>query len=190
VLRELKAQTGDYSAEEKLRLAKAMIQRDVFELQQLAYEYLDTNKKVLKSLKEKDIEELGKNLDNWVSVDYYAALVVGFAWREKLIGIERIKKYFTSDDYWIRRIALVATVSLNQKARGGRGDSGQTLEICRMAVDDHQDMITKALSWALRELAKIDKDPVIDFMDKYRERLHRRVVREVTSKLETGKKNA
>lgn len=189
VLRELKAQTREYSAEEKLQLVKAMIREDVFELQQLAYEYLDTNKKVLKALTKKDIEELGKNLDNWVSVDYYAALVVGFAWREKLIGIERIKEYFTSDNYWIRRIALVATVSLNQKARGGTGDSEQTLEICELAVDDHQDMIVKALSWALRELAKVDKDPVIDFMEKYKDRLHRRVVREVTSKLETGRKN-
>jgi 3-methyladenine DNA glycosylase AlkD len=189
VLREVKAQTRDYTVDEKLQLAKSLIQADVFEMQQMAYEYLDANKKVLKSLTKKDIEDLGKNLDNWVSVDYYAALVVGFAWREKLIGIERIKKYFTSDNYWIRRIALVATVSLNQKARGGTGDSEQTLEICKLAVDDHQDMITKALSWALRELAKVDKDPVLDFMNKYRDRLHRRVVREVTSKLETGRKN-
>jgi len=189
VLKELKAQTRDYTEEEKLRLAKKMIQKDVFELQQLAYEYLDSNKKVLKSLTKNDVEELGKNLDNWVSVDYYAALVVGFSWRERLIGIERIKKYFTSDDFWIRRIALVATVSLNQKARGGTGDSEQTLEICKLAVDDHQDMINKALSWALRELAKVDKDPVIGFMEKYKNRLNRRVVREVTSKLETGRKN-
>jgi 3-methyladenine DNA glycosylase AlkD len=82
----------------------------------------------------------------------------------------------------------VATVALNQKARGGTGDSKQTLEICALAVDDHQEMINKALSWALRELAKVERDPVIEFIEKYRERLNKKVLREVTHKIETGTK--
>lgn len=73
---------------------------------------------------------------------------------ENLISTEKVKGYLTSNDFWIRRIAVVATVSLNQKARGGHGDSKRTVEICRLVVDDHNDMIVKALSWALRELAK------------------------------------
>lgn len=56
-------------------------------------------------------------------------------------------------------------------------------------VDDHQDMIIKALSWALRELAKVEKDPVKKFVDQYKERLHKKVLREVTHKLEVGTKN-
>lgn len=189
VLKELKVQTKDYSLDDKLELAKALINEHVFELQQMAFEYLNSNKKVLKMLSEKDIVELGQNLDNWLSVDYYSAFIVGFAWREKIITIEKVKNYFDSEDFWIRRIALVATVSLNQKARGGQGDSKQTLEICKLAVDDHQEMIVKALSWALRELAKIEKEPVAEFIEKYKERLHIKVLREVTSKLETGRKN-
>jgi 3-methyladenine DNA glycosylase AlkD len=50
-------------------------------------------------------------------------------------------------------------------------------------------MITKALSWALRELAKVDKKPVTEFIETYRYRLHKRVVREVMHKLEFGTKN-
>ena len=156
---------------------------------QLAFEFLDSNKKVLKSLFVEDIRELGQNLDNWLSVDYYAAVIVGFAWREKLIAIEDVKKYLESKDFWIRRIAIVATVSLNQKARGGFGDSEQTSEVCKNAVDDHEDMIVKALSWALRELAKIEGRPVAEFIERYKDRLHRKVIREVTTKLETGRKN-
>lgn len=189
VLKELKVQTKNYSLADKLHLAKSLIDKDIFELQQLAYEYLDSNKKVLKSLKARDINDLGRNLDNWLSVDYYSALIVGFAWREKLISIDKVKKYFESDNSWQRRIPIVATVSLNQKARGGTGDSEQTLEICKLAIDDHEDMIVKALSWALRELAKVDKEPVAEFILKYKDRLHKKVLREVTNKLETGKKN-
>lgn len=189
VLKELKAVTKEFSVSEKLALAKLLIYENVFELQQLAFEFLDSNKQVLKSLSVEDIKELGQNLDNWLSVDYYSAVIVGFAWREKLIATEEVKKYLESEDYWIRRIAIVATVSLNQKARGGFGDSEQTLEVCKNAVDDHDEMIVKALSWALRELAKIDGKSVAEFVERYKDRLHRKVIREVTAKLETGRKN-
>jgi 3-methyladenine DNA glycosylase AlkD len=146
-------------------------------------------KNLYKSLTEEYIESIEKNLDNWVSVDYFGAIVVGCAWRENFVSIEKIKNYLKSDNYWIRRIAIVATVSLNQKARGGLGDSKRTLEICRLVVDDHEEMIIKALSWALRELAKIDKEPVIKFVNEFENRLHKKVLREVKNKLETGLKN-
>jgi 3-methyladenine DNA glycosylase AlkD len=189
VLKELKVITKGYSIEEKLELVKALIIEDVFELQQLAFELLDSNKKVLESISKDEIKELGRNLDNWLSVDYFSAVVVGFAWREQQITIEDVKAYLESDDYWIRRIPIVATVSLNQKARGGFGDSEQTLEICKHVVDDHEDMIVKALSWALRELAKVEPKPVAEFLEQNKNRLAKKVVREVTAKLETGRKN-
>jgi len=94
-----------------------------------------------------------------------------------------------SDDHWIRRIAVVSTVALNQKARGGKGDSEKTLYICRLVVDDHQEMITKALSWALRELAKIEIKQVANFIEENGDRLHKRVLREVKHKLDFGTKN-
>jgi 3-methyladenine DNA glycosylase AlkD len=50
-------------------------------------------------------------------------------------------------------------------------------------------MIIKALSWALRELAKIDKAPVIAFINEHIDHLHKTVIREVTNKLNTGYKN-
>ena len=189
VLKELKKHTKKWTPNEKLGLSKELIATNIFECQQLAYEFLGNDKKTMKTLSEKDIDDLGKNLDNWLSVDYYAALFVGYAWRNKVIGNDKIKGYFKNDDFWIRRIALVATVALNQKARGGEGDPKQTIEICQLAVDDHQSMMVKAMSWALRELAKRDSKPVADFIDKYESRLHKMVVREVRNKLDTGTKN-
>jgi len=189
VLKELKKQTKLFRTQEKLDLIKQLIDENVFELQQLAFEYLQTEKNLYKSLTVDFIERIEKNLDNWLSVDYFGAIVVGCAWRENLIDTEKVKRYLSSSDFWIRRIAIVATVSLNQKARGGLGDSKRTLEICQLVVDDHAEMIIKALSWALRELAKIDKESVIEFINKYKDKLHKKVLREVTNKLETGLKN-
>jgi 3-methyladenine DNA glycosylase AlkD len=189
ILKELKKQTKTYNTEEKLDLIKRLVDQDIFELQQIAFEYLQSQKNLYKSLTENYIESIEKNLDNWVSVDYFGAIVLGCAWRENFVSTEKVKNYLKSDNYWIRRIAIVATVSLNQKARDGRGDSKRTLEICKLVVDDHQEMIIKALSWALRELAKIDKEPVINFVNEYENRLHKKVLREVKNKLETGLKN-
>jgi 3-methyladenine DNA glycosylase AlkD len=188
VLKELKKQVKNMPASERIELTKQLVQTNIFECQQLAYEFIGNDKQALDELTETDIDELGQNLDNWVSVDYYAGLIVGYAWRVGIVSIDKIKSYLQSDDFWIRRIAVVATVSLNQKARGGKGDPEQTLEICSMAVSDHQEMITKALSWALRELAKVDKDPVIDFIKMHKDKLHKRVLREVTHKLDFGTK--
>jgi 3-methyladenine DNA glycosylase AlkD len=57
-------------------------------------------------------------------------------------------------------------------------------------VDDRDDMVIKALSWALRELGKRDARAVQGFLSRCQDRVASRVRREVTSKLTTGKKTA
>lgn len=189
VVKELSKQTKFFDNQKKLELIKLLIHENVFELQQVAFEYLQAEKNLYKSLTQEFIDSIEINLDNWLSVDYFGALVVGCAWRENLVSTEKVKKYLKSNDFWIRRIAVVATVSLNQKARGGFGDSKRTLEICKLVVDDHNEMIVKALSWALRELSKIDNESVVEFINQNKNSLHKKVLREVNNKLETGYKN-
>lgn len=189
ILKELRAETKACSGREKLDLAKAMMRTDIFECQHMAFEYVGKDKKALSALTAMDLADFNRNLDNWVSVDCFSAYLVGYAWREHKISTEEVMSYFDSDDFWRRRIPIVATVSLNQKARGGRGDAARTLAVCTRAMDDHADMINKALSWALRELAKIDRAPVEDFIAKHEKRLHPRVLREVRNKLEKGTKH-
>jgi 3-methyladenine DNA glycosylase AlkD len=189
VLKELKDETKALSARDKINLALELIDTDIFECHHMAYEYIGRDKKVLAELTEKDVDALDQNLDNWVLVDTFSAYFLGYAWRENIISTEKVKSYLKSDDFWKRRCAIVATVALNQKARGGEGDVDRTLEICELAIDDHHDMINKAMSWALRELSKRDKQAVIDFVKKNRDRLNKRVLREVGNKLTTGRKN-
>jgi 3-methyladenine DNA glycosylase AlkD len=89
----------------------------------------------------------------------------------------------------LRRAALVSTVPLNNRARGGRGDVSRTLKICRMLIRDRDDMVVKGLSWALRELSKRNPAAVKAFVKRYDRQLAPRVRREVTNKLRTGLKN-
>ena len=94
-----------------------------------------------------------------------------------------------SKDRWWRRAALVSTVPLNNKTRGGQGDAARTLAVCAMLVEDRDDMVVKALSWALRELARRDPKSVRAFLAEHKDTLAARVLREVRNKLNTGLKN-
>jgi 3-methyladenine DNA glycosylase AlkD len=55
-------------------------------------------------------------------------------------------------------------------------------------VDDRDDMVEKALSWALRSLAPRDPREVARFVARHNDELSARVRREVGTKLRTGRK--
>lgn len=79
---------------------------------------IDKHKAARQSLTVEDLQVLGAGIDNWISVDYFAALLAGPAWRDGQISDEVIEEWATRDDKWWRRAAVVCTVALNQKARG------------------------------------------------------------------------
>ena len=152
------------------------------------YELILAHRDAFSLLDEQELEELGRGLDSWWSVDSFARTLSGPAWLEGLIGDEVIIRWARSPDKWWRRAALVSTVALNVRSRGGTGDVPRTLGICELLIDDHDDMIEKALSWALRELVVHDAMAVSDFIARHEARLGSRVKREVGNKLMTGLK--
>jgi len=141
------------------------------------------------SLGPRNLEAFGESLDSWAAVDSFACYLSGPAWREGLVSDGWIHAWARSHDRWRRRAALASTVPLNTKARGGHGDAKRTLRVCSMLASDRDDMVVKALSWALRELAKREPAAVRAFLKRYGSKLAARVVREVGNKLRTGKKN-
>jgi len=189
VSRRVKKRIKKWAPGERLGFAKELVATDILECQQVAYEILDRDWKVLEIMTENDLMDLAKGLDNWISVDTFSSRISGVLWRMGRVPDESIMEWAASDDRWWRRTALVSTIALNQRARGGEGDVERTLMVCEVLADDKDDMVAKALSWALRELSKRHPGPVRDFMDRHDDHLPKRVKREVSRKLETGKKN-
>ncbi|MEA1875274.1 MAG: DNA alkylation repair protein [Bacteroidota bacterium] len=189
VVKQLKLDIKLFNPKQIIQLTKDLVHTDIFECQQVGYEIIGKDKNLLPYLSLQDVEQLDHNQDNWVSVDTFSSYILGVAWRLGIVTDLEILNKTESSNFWIRRQALVATLGWNQKARGGIGNTGKTLMICLKLMDDHHDMINKALSWALRELTKTDRNSVIDFMEKFDERLHGRVRREVWNKINTGLKN-
>jgi len=134
------------------------------------------------------LKRLGSSISSWDQVDCFACYLSGPAWRRGRIDNQAIEEWARSKDRWWRRAALVSTVPLNVKARGGGGDTERTLRICGLLIDDRDPMVVKALSWALRALAGRDRDAVTQFVDQNEARLPALVRREVRHKLVTGRK--
>jgi 3-methyladenine DNA glycosylase AlkD len=91
-----------------------------------------------------------------------------------------------SKDRWWRRIALVSTVALSR--RGDPDDLRRVVRICTLLVSDRDDMVVKALSWVLREMAKKHPVEAENFLAEHKLALAARVTREVSNKLKTGLK--
>jgi 3-methyladenine DNA glycosylase AlkD len=172
-----------------MKLAMNLLKLSAFEFRFIAYELVQHHRATLSSLDAATLEKLGDGMNSWPAVDCFACYLAGPAWRERQIGDNVVQRWSRSRDRWWRRAALVATVPLNNKARGGTGDSLRTLDICSLLLDDRDPMVIKALSWALRELAKRDPQSVSGFLRKQRDKLAPQVLREVKNKLATGLKN-
>lgn len=170
-------------------LALALLDQRITECRQVAYELLGGHAEARSLMNATRLEQLGKGLDNWASVDVFCCELVGQAWREGQISDARVYRWARSRDLWWRRVAVVATIPLNMRSRGGTGDSPRTREVCGLLMDDGEAMVQKAISWALRELIHWDRAGVKQFLEEKPERVPALVRREVMRKLTTGKKN-
>jgi len=172
-----------------IRLSKEMALTGIFEVQHVAFGLLNKKYKIIEHLLLEDLLVLGTFMDNWASTDTFGTQISGPAWRLQCIDDKTVRTWAESPDKWWRRIALVSTVALNLKSQKGEGDVGRTLMICKMLVSDRDDIVVKALSWALRELSKRYPQEVYEFVESHKNYLAGRVIREVNRKILTGRKN-
>jgi 3-methyladenine DNA glycosylase AlkD len=189
VRRHFSAQLREAAATEVIRLALQLLKVPGWEHRVVAYELVRHHPPARAAVGEKELAQFGAGMDCWGAVDCFACYLAGPAWRAGQIDSQVVHDWARSADRWWRRAALVSTVPLNNKSQGGRGDAALTLAVCRMLLADRDDMVVKAMSWALRELAKRDHASVRAFLAEHAMRLAPRVLREVGNKLTTGRKN-
>ncbi len=185
VRREFSKRLKGEPPEDLLALGERLIDRHRW----VGYELIASHPTAMQLLDPAEVEKLGRGIDSWWSVDAFARIISGPAWREGLLRDDVFRCWAESEDRWWRRAALVSTVALNDRSRGGTGDTKRTLDICARLATDRDDMVVKALSWALRELVPWDPDGTRRFLADHERALAARVKREVRNKLDTGVKN-
>jgi 3-methyladenine DNA glycosylase AlkD len=187
VRRQYSRRLAKAPAEQMIELAHVL--REAHRQRWLGLELLRYHRAGFASLGPAEVEALGQGIDSWGSVDTFGRLISGPVWLYGQVPDELIHSWARSENRWWRRAALVSTVALNVRSKGGTGDVPRTLAVCRLLVDDHDDMVVKAMSWALRELVVHDPDAVWAFLEETEGRLGARARREVRNKLTTGLKN-
>jgi 3-methyladenine DNA glycosylase AlkD len=170
-----------------LDIARRLIQRGGDGVRLVAYELVQSHPAAANALREESVVALGEGMDSWGAVDAFAAAISGPAWKRGQISDRAIASWARSDDRWWRRAALASTIALNRRPAADK-HAERTLAICAMLVDDRDDMVVKALSWALRELSKADRAAAEAFVAAHEDALAPRVKREVANKLRTGLK--
>src|SRR6266853_6365795 len=166
VRREWSKRLKNSSGTSIIALAKLMVPLGFWE-RIFAYEIIVHHPPALNALTQKDVTSLGRGMKSWGEVDCFACYVAGPAWRQQNISDRLVRTWARSPNRWWRRAALVSTVPLNNRARGGQGDVARTLWLCRMLIRDRDDLVVKALSGALRELSKRDPLSVRLFVEQY-----------------------
>lgn len=180
----LSREIGDWDRGAALDLISRIIALGSF----IGYELAANHEATRTSLDRREVEALGGGLCDWVSVDCFAVFISGPAWRAGQLQDEVIRDWTGRSNRWWRRAALVSTIPLNVKSQGGKGDAPRTTDICRRLLADRDDMVVKAMSWALRALAKPEPAATAAFLEENRAAMAKLVIREVTSKLTTGVK--
>ena len=170
-----------------LALAQELLEK--YALRWQAYELIAAHPAAFQRLGPAELESFGRGIDSWWAVDSFARTLAGPAWCAGQAPDALFHAWARSADRWWRRAALVSTVAWNVRSLGGRGDALRTLAVCRLLAADHDDMLAKALSWALRMLVYFDPAAVSAFLAEYDAVLAGRVKREVRHKLATGLKN-
>jgi 3-methyladenine DNA glycosylase AlkD len=88
-----------------------------------------------------------------------------------------------SKNMWYRRVAIIATMASIKY-----GLYGPTLRIAKKLLVDKEDLMHKAVGWALREVYKRDAQTCEDFLIKNYKNLPRTTLRYAIERMEEGKR--
>ena len=178
---ELRARRRELSREMRDASGREVIEAAFTLPRFIAYELIQHHREAPSLMNERLLRKLARTLDSWDAVDMFSMYLAGPAWRDGRIDASVIEKWTRSKDRWWRRAALVATVPLSRVKR-----TKEALTICELLVADRDDMVVKAMSWSLREVAKKDTAAARRFIEEHD--VAARVRREVGNKIRTGKK--
>ena len=186
IRREFSRRIASAAPESVIQLALHLLDADSDLLRFFSYEIVSYHKLAFEQLTTDDLLKLGRGLNSWSSVDCFAMYLSGPIWASGRLSDKTIATWAHSDNRWLRRTALVSTVALGR--RGNPEDLRRVAQICTLLAADRDDMVVKALSWALREVAKKHPKEARAFLTAHKDALAARVIREVNNKLRTGLK--
>jgi 3-methyladenine DNA glycosylase AlkD len=116
-------------------------------------------------------------INNWDLVDSSAPQIVGGWLEDKNRDI--LYRWAKKGSLWEQRIAIIATLYYIRK-----GQSEDTVALCKLLLDHKHDLIHKATGWMLREAGKKNLDTLIYFLAEHHQEMPRTMLRYAIEKLD------
>lgn len=102
-----------------------------------------------------------EHINNWDLIDYSAPHIVA-PYTDK----KTLRNLADSDYMWANRVAIVSTIYFIK-----RGDFSLTIEFANKFLSHPHHLIHKATGWMLREIGKQDVNILIEFLEKYSDKM-------------------
>jgi len=122
-----------------------------------------------------------KYINNWDLVDLSAPNIIG----NYLLGKDHNLLYTlaNSSHLWKKRISIVATFTFIRN-----NQFEDTIKISKILLNDHHDLIHKAVGWMLRELGKKNQSVLEQFLQEYHQAMPRTMLRYAIEKFPEEKR--
>ena len=112
-----------------------------------------------------------KGINNWDLVDLSAPNILG-PYLVHNADHKILYELAASDNMWKQRIATVSTLMLIR-----HGQYSDTIKLAELFLNTRYDLMQKAVGWVLREVGKRDKDLLILFLERYKTKMPRTMLR-------------
>jgi len=152
-------------------------EKDYREAQYFAVEYLES---LIKLLTDDDLPNLKKLIITkswWDTTDSIDAIIGKIVLNYKKLEKEMLK-WSKDENIWIRRVAIDFQLQYKEKTNQKLFEQ---IIVNNFGTDEF--FINKAIGWSLREYSKTNKKWVKDFINKYKDRLHKLSIKEASKYL-------
>jgi 3-methyladenine DNA glycosylase AlkD len=178
----------DIAQDDLFALVQALWESGSREERQVAFYLLEHFERRVPDLPKAHFEHWRRDLDSWVETDGLGWMLAVWLAGDPSARLDYLWELIGDEDVWSRRLALVPLARIN---RGELGFTvpGLAFQLIDRVKEERHPMITKAVSWVLRETTKTHRDAVAVYVEENRDVLAGHIVREVENKLRTGLKS-
>jgi 3-methyladenine DNA glycosylase AlkD len=122
-------------------------------------------------------------INNWDLVDLSAHYILGKAIYDGIQSKDILDTLAHSPILWERRVAIISTFYFIHK-----GNIDDTLRLSKVLLTDKEDLMHKAVGWALREAWKKDAPRVEEFLQENYSHIPRTTLRYAIERIEENKR--
>lgn len=172
--KDLATELGERDHASWMEIADHLFRSRYFDIRSTAIALVERDKKRLSAADIDLLVDWVRRAHCWAHVDWIASLVAIVMTREPSER-RRVTRWAKDDDFWVRRLALLALLG---ELRKGAGDFVLFERIASPMVEEKEFFIRKAIGWVLRETGKKRPELTFGFLTRERARVSGLTLRE------------